>query len=334
MRARFALRRLPRWASIATGRPSTNGPQLYYGRDRIPRRDELAHGGIVKFQALAEAWPGSPRDFNIVYLGSSTVPEDVGVLLRLARRRSAIVVWNQNGVAYPGWHGEGWKQTNRPLGQGLHAADRVFFQSEPAAPWEVLHNPVDTARFTPTEAPPKRPTLLLGGNRTQAYRFETALRTLTLLPEEWQLLAVGAVPPGAEEGIAELGLETRVELAGPYSQSEAPGLLRRAHVLLHPTYNDACPTFVLEAMACGLPVVYSASGGTPELVGESGIGLPAPLDWERNHPPAPQELRDAVLEAMQRRDQLAPAARRRTVERFDLRQWLDRHRRLFDELAP
>src|SRR5438034_506532 len=78
----------------------------------------------------------------------------VRMLIRLARRGGAKIVWTQNGVACPGWHGPGWERTNAPLAHGLHGADRIFFQSEfckvssdrflgeHAAPWEVLHNSV------------------------------------------------------------------------------------------------------------------------------------------------------------------------------------------------
>ena len=335
--------RLRRWATIARGRAATGGPRLYYGHDRIPGLDEHTHGGAVKFQALDGAFPNSPRDFNLLYLGSSTVPADARMLIRLARRRGAAFLWNQNGVAYPGWHGPGWERPNAPLAHGLHAADHVIYQSEfcklssdrflgESSPgrWEVLHNPVDTTRFTPAEALQQEPTMLLAGNRVQPYRFDLALRTLEALPPEWRLLVAGPVPSGVDAK----GLETRVELVGWYTQRDAPALFRRAHLLLHPKYNDPCPTFVLEAMACGLPVVYSASGGVPELVGDAGIGVRAPLDWERDHPPTPHELRDAVLEAMSRRDALAAVARRRAVERFDLQPWLARHRELFAELAP
>ncbi len=71
--------------------------------------------------------------------------------------------------------------------------------------------------------------------------------------------------------------------------------MRRAHVLLHTKVKDPCPTLVIEAMACGLPVVHPASGGTVELVGdEAGIGVPHPDTWEQDIPPAPEELAEAV----------------------------------------
>jgi glycosyltransferase involved in cell wall biosynthesis len=90
---------------------------------------------------------------------------------------------------------------------------------------------------------------------------------------------------------------------------------------------------VIEAMACGLPVVYPASGGTVELVGEeAGIGVPHPVSWERDEPPAPDALAEAVLRVLAERERYAAAARRRAVERFSLEPWLERHGELFAEL--
>jgi glycosyltransferase involved in cell wall biosynthesis len=217
------------------------------------------------------------------------------------------------------------------------------FLGERTGPWEVLNNPVDTRRFTPQATRPRRPlTLLLGGNQYQRYRVASALDALAVLRRERPdaRLLIGGSLSFAADGEAEvsalvqrLGLGSAVELLGPYAQREAPELMRRADVLLHTKYNDPCPTVVLEAMACGLPVVYSASGGVPELVGaEAGAGVPAPLDWERDHPPPADALASAALEVAARLDERAEAARRRAVDQFDARRWIERHRQLFEEL--
>ena len=103
---------------------------------------------------------------------------------------------------------------------------------------------------------------------------------------------MGWLVSSAETLLAELELRAHVEFLGRYAQREAPGILRRAHALLHTKVKDPCPSLVIEAMACGLPVVYPASGGTPELVGsEAGIGVSHPESWDRDEPPSPEALR-------------------------------------------
>jgi glycosyltransferase involved in cell wall biosynthesis len=97
--------------------------------------------------------------------------------------------------------------------------------------------------------------------------------------------------------------------------------------------NDPCPTTVIEALACGLPVAYAASGGTVELVAdEGGIGVLHPDGYERDEPPAPEALAAAVGAVLADRARYAEGARRRAVERFALADWLDRHAALFEEL--
>jgi glycosyltransferase involved in cell wall biosynthesis len=308
----------------------------------------------VKFQLLDRTFPNAPRDFNVLYLGSSSMPLESRTLVRLARQRGAAFVWNQNGVAYRGWYGEGWEQVNAPRARLLRDADHVVYQSafcklgadrfygEPRGTWEVLHNPVDTTAFTPDPVRAPRPlTLLLGGNQYQRYRIERALQTLVLVRREIpdaRLVVAGALsfaPDGREQTlrmIGDLGVAEAVDLAGTYTQAQAPHVVRRADVLLHTKYNDPCPTIVLEAMACGLPVVYSASGGTPELVGpDAGTGVDAPLDWEHDHPPDPERLAQAVAGVAADLEARSAAARERSLG-FDARAWVERHRAIFERL--
>jgi glycosyltransferase involved in cell wall biosynthesis len=98
--------------------------------------------------------------------------------------------------------------------------------------------------------------------------------------------------------------------------------------------QDPCPTLVLEAMACGLPVVYAASGGTVELVGDdAGVGVPHLATWEREVPPLPDEMADAADRVLGDLPAYSAAARARVVARFALTDWLERHAALFAELV-
>lgn len=364
--ARGAVADGRRRRAIGRARPALGaGVRVSYGVRTLPGTGEPLSGGLVKFQRLAAVYPNAPLDFNLLYLGSSSRPRDSSALIRLARARGAAVVWNQDGVAYPGWHGPGWERANEPMAKALHAADHVFFQSafcrlsadrflgERSGPSEILYNAVDTGFFAPA-SPPVGPadgarplTLLLGGSQYQWYRVEVALRTLAELLHgglEARLIVTGALvfdpePARARSRVADLGaglgLADRVELTGPFTQAAAPSVYRRADVLLHPKVNDPCPGTVLEAMACGLPVVYSATGGVPELVGaDAGVGIPGPLDFEHDHLPSPEELADAVQQVAGSLAEQAAAARERAVERFDLQPWVERHRAVFERLAP
>jgi glycosyltransferase involved in cell wall biosynthesis len=339
-----------RWARLLAPRRPAPGLRVSYGHDHVPGRGESARGSTVVFQRLASVFPNCPADFTLLYLGSTWLPRDLRPLLWAARRRRASVVVNQNGVGYPAWAGERTEEINRRLRRALLAADLVLYQSEfcktsadaflgpPRGAWQVLPNAVDVELFTPAAAAPgDGPVLLLGGDQTQGtYRVELALRTLACLLREHRdarLVVTGELGSPAEPLAAELGLAGRVELVGRYAQRDAPALFRRAHVLLHSQMNDSCPSVVLEAMACGLPVVHPASGGTVELVANvGGIGVPHHASWDRLDPPAPQALAEAVSRVLADHDRYRQAARRRVTEHFALPRWLARHAELFERL--
>jgi glycosyltransferase involved in cell wall biosynthesis len=340
-----------RWARLLAPTRASSGVRVFYGHDLVPAEGEPVAGGTAKFQRLARRFPNSSTDFSLLYLGSTSLPRDLGPLLRLVRRRGIPVVVNQDGVAYPGWAGDATEELNARYRRALQAADHVLFQSlfsrdssdlflgEPRGKWEILYNAVDVDHFTPADtAPADGPVLLLGGDQTQAYRLELALRTFARVLEgepAARLLVAGRLVSPAEPLLDELGIRSSVELVGRYAQRAAPELIRRAHLLLHTKVKDPCPSSVIEAMACGLPVVYPASGGTVELVGdEAGVGVPHPESWEHDEPPAPEALAEAVGEVLAARPAYAAAARRRAVERFSLEPWLDRHAELFSELTP
>jgi glycosyltransferase involved in cell wall biosynthesis len=340
-----------RWGRLLVSSRPAPGVRVFYGHDRVPAPGEPVAGGTAKFQRLATRFPNHPTGYSLLYLGSTWLPRDLRPLLWHARRRRVPLVLNQNGIGYPGWAGAGTEAFNEPLRRVLGQAEHVLYQSEfckrsadewvsePVGSWEILHNAVDVRHFTPAEHPPANgPVVLLGGDQYQAYRLELGLRTLAALCAEHpdaKLLITGRLVSAVDPIVGRLGLGGRVEILGRYSQADAPAIFRRAHVLLHTKVNDPCPSVVIEAMASGLPVVYPRSGGVPELVGDdAGIGVAHPDGYERDEPPEPDALAEAISGVLSDRAAYAAAARRRAIERFALEPWLDRHAELFARLAP
>ena len=135
--------------------------------------------------------------------------------------------------------------------------------------------------------------------------------------------------------IESLGLREAVTLRPAFSQDEAVRLYQAHHLVLHPKYLDPCPTVAIEALATGLPVVGSVSGGMPELV-PTGCGklIPAPLVWDRLITPTGEEMAAAVAEISPRLEEYSAAARRHAEAAFDCHKWVEGHHRIFSSFPP
>ena len=330
----------------------SQGIHVSYGDVQPRGAEETVRSGRVKLLHLQEAFPASDRRFNILYLVSSAQPRFAAELADWARGRGARVVLNQNGVAYPAWAGRSYDRLNARARAVMRTAHYVIYQSEfcrtssdrflgPAsAPWEVVYNCIDTERFRPAmePIPPEPWTLLVAGVHQQRDRVLSALEAAAILKRRGaavRLLLAGAPSwPGAEadvpEDIRRLGLQREVEILGPYSQAAAPAIFRLAHVLLHPKYKDPSPTVPLEAMAAGVPVVGSQSGGMPELIGsDAGLLIDVPDSWDVMHVPDPASMADAVTAIMAGWPGWSQRARRRAEEGFRKDAWIGRHREIF-----
>jgi glycosyltransferase involved in cell wall biosynthesis len=339
--------------------PSKDGIRPNFGWLSEPERaEETRIGGGVKLAHLRERF-GEFRDgFNVIYLVSSVIHlvPHVEELVAWAGRQGVPVVWNQNGVAYPAWCGDGYPWFNEPMRRLIAQADHIFYQSafcrrcadrylgpvETSA--EVLWNPVDVTKFSPaTDAPATHVWQLLAmGTNHAFYRVKASLDALAVLIRRG--LSVRLTIAGEfrwERGEAEVleylareNLRDHVRLRPRFTQEEAPDLYRQAHVLLHPKYNDPCPTVPIEAMACGVPVIGSRSGGMPELVPEaSGRLVDVPEDWTRDHAPDAERVADAVADIMSRHEEFSRAARAHAEESFDHVKWTNRHEAIFAKLA-
>jgi glycosyltransferase involved in cell wall biosynthesis len=321
-------------------------------------RSEISHGGAVKMTFLGETFPHSYPKAAILYIVSSVDHVAKAIIVQAARAKGLKIVLNQNGVSYRAWYGPGWEEPNRKMRGVFKQADFIVYQSKfcqvaaekflgkATVPSQVIYNPVDLDLYYPSDESidRKAPVLLLGGNQFATYRFEVAIKVLQQIIRYFpssRLVVTGKLW-GENQKVAmaeafaliqKYGVASQVDFTGQYTQEKALQIFHQADILIHTQYNDASPTLIGEALACGLPVVYSASGGTPELVGtNAGIGIQVEHSWERINTPDPTKMAAAVLNIWEKHKFFKEAARQFAVENFTLSKFIQAHQLIFSQL--
>jgi teichuronic acid biosynthesis glycosyltransferase TuaC len=146
----------------------------------------------------------------------------------------------------------------------------------------VLRNGVDAALFhPPLDRAATRsalgvtgPTLISVGLLIERKGHHRVIEALPSLPG-FTLLIVGEGPERTRLAamISRLGLADRVRLLGPRPHAELPALYGAADALVLASSREGWANVLLEAMACGTPVVASNVWGNPEVVQSSAAGL-------------------------------------------------------------
>ena len=101
------------------------------------------------------------------------------------------------------------------------------------------------------------------------------LQAFEMIPGEQAFLTVvGKYDPADEDTVPYAG---KVNFTGPVLHSEVAGLLRKADVFILPSLGEGMSLSVIEAAACGLPLIVSENAGADELVKEGVNGFVVPI---------------------------------------------------------
>jgi UDP-glucose:(heptosyl)LPS alpha-1,3-glucosyltransferase len=151
----------------------------------------------------------------------------------------------------------------------------------------VVHSAIDPLRFAADDrlrrrqaerdgwgVAPDEPVGLFLATNSRLKGLAPLLRSLPLLPKErpWRLAVAGSPKTAGYERLARsLGAADRVRFLG--HRADPKGCYFAADFLVHPTFYDPCSLVVLEALACGLPVVTTRYNGAGELLSPPADGL-------------------------------------------------------------
>ena len=182
----------------------------------------------------------------------------------------------------------------------------------------VIPNIIDLSRFTPRSQAPHRdaPHLVVTRNLETIYDIATAVRAFALVRMAYPAARLTVAGDGPERDALQAlvdveGLRTAVHFTGRIDNLRIVELYHAADCMLNPSTVDNMPISILEAMACGVPVVSTDAGGIPDMV-ESGVtALLVPVGDHR-------AMADAALQLLgnpERADGLRQAATA-SVQRF------------------
>jgi glycosyltransferase involved in cell wall biosynthesis len=310
-------------------------------------------GPQVKIYRLNSIYPETKFRFNLVYCISNSI-----FLCRISifflKLKKIPLILNQNGVFYPAWYSGDYNKMNARMAEVYHAADFVIWQSKFCklaankylgyrnGPGTILYNGVDTCKFSPIDIRPNRPlTFLLTGyfNLHMFYRIQSSIEGFNQARKDGliaELLIAGKIDNDTKKItynlINKLRLKKYVKIIGEYTQSNAEKIYQLGDVYIHTKFLDPCPNSVIEAMSCGLPIIYSNSGGTAELVGTSaGVPLNVKLNEELGiQIPLTKDISNAMIKLSKNYQKIGKNARDRATSKFDIKIWNKKHSLIFE----
>lgn len=272
--------------------------------------------------------------------------------LRRAKQRGIPIVQRLDGM--------NWLHRRLPTGGGhwLRAelgnrllinirnriATRVVYQSNFVHGWwqraygsgpqnRVIHNGVDMQLFNPAgpEKPPEKHIRIVMVEGSLLGGYEFGLESAVALADSVQVESnreVELVIAGRVDDLskAKWSRKSNVDInwVGVLPNEQIPALNRSAHLLYSSDVNAACPNSVIEALACGLPVLAFDTGALRELVtSTSGRVVSYGGDPWKLDPPDVAGLGHAASEILNSQPSFRAGARARAEEAFGLDKMID-----------
>jgi L-malate glycosyltransferase len=224
--------------------------------------------------------------FSASYLSFVIAPTPAILVGKLYRKK--VLLNYHSGEAED--HLQRWRRTAIPT---IRLADVVVVPSEYLVrvfadfgiPSHAIYNLIDTAKFRFRERLPLRPAFLANRNFEKHYGVDRVLKAFAIIqrtvPEATLTVAGDGVERSSLEDLARtLGLKN-TRFIGRVPPDNITEQYDAADIYLNGSEIDNQPLSILEAFACGLPIVTTDAGGIPDIVTDGKTGFVVPRgDYE------------------------------------------------------
>ncbi len=266
---------------------------LYFNRPLSPRPEWL-NGAAVREIPFPRLWTHLRLSWEMVRRAPDLLFVPAHVLPPLHPRRTAVTIHDLGYLYFPQAHPPRRRlELHLSTGWNARLATRVIAISQATKDDLARHYHISPdkvrvvyhgveGRFHPTDDPAARARyglpgryLLYLGTLQPRKNLERIVQAYSGLPPDTPPLVLAGAPGWYFErisaAIATLGLERRVLLPGYIADDDVPSVLSGASVLLYPSLYEGFGLPVLEAMACGIPVLTSRTSSLPEVAGDAAL---------------------------------------------------------------
>ncbi len=259
---------------------------------RVPYIVSLRGGDVPGFR---------PYDFALYH-------RLIGPLLRIVWHKASAVVANSQGL--------------RDLAHAFDASQEI----------DVISNGVDTEFYSPgVDLHRRQPaSIVFAGRVVYQKGLDVLLDALANLKHlEWNLTIIGdgSQKEPLQAKAKTLGLTDRVNFTGWLDKVQLCQHYREANLFAFPSRHEGMPNVVLEAMACGLPVIATRIAGSEEIVEDGVSGLLVPPE---DNVALTGALRTLITDP-EKRGQMGLAANQRVQQYFTWMQTAMRYESLLRE---
>jgi hypothetical protein len=316
-------------------------------------------GPYIRNRKLISVFGNNIFNPNIIYAQSYWTSRELKDAAEYSKAYNVPIIFNQNGWYYKGWYKKGWKKKNKELVNIHRKSDYIIYQSkfcknaskslnnyETKNKNKILLNCLSSAKsiIRPNDT---NYFMLSGVFDIDAYHIiSPALLAFKHLAENYnfkkkniKLIIYGFFTKEAknekwykivEEYITYLTSTGILEFRGKYNYKDNNNFLDISYAL-HLKYKDPCPNAVVERIKLGILHIFSNSGGTPEIIRDTGLPINVKNTWSKQVPVNYKILVKKILEIINKKKTLRKKIIKRANE-LNYKKYIKEHRKIFNQV--